>query len=285
MRPRLLLEASGEDRQAYKKNVNATYGQIDRLELRAVLDGRRSVDDLKNRLLVRLHDAPPITPVNIEAVFNPILNELLYDWAQDLEFKHGNLFQVQGLSMGVDLVDQVLKLLGLAGPPRPSLADLKMPTGRLISSGGRGWIYKAVVNSFKDIKEQVALGLVAGKPIDKILKGKDLWERINARAARAVRTWQAEAVARAADRRLEQLAATIPNLKKQFLTGGPNPCSECRSFATRVFDVIGTERGPRLPLHPNCNCAYHPFILGVTPSVTLKPRSGEVEFADEDQQS
>ncbi len=281
MRSRLLLEATAEDKAAYKKDVNRKFAQIDRVELLALRDGRRSVDDLKNRLLVRLQDAGPVTVVNIEAVFNPILNDLLYDWAQDLEFKHSHLFQVQALGLGFDLVDQVLKLLGLVGPARPTLRELQSPGDRLVSGQARGWIYKAVVNSFKDIKEEARLAIVAGKSLDKVLRGRDLWERVNARAAQAVRTWQAEALARATDRRLEQLAGTIPNLKKQFLTGGANPCAQCRSFATRTFSVVGPERGPRLPLHPNCNCSYHPFILGVTPSVTLKPRSGEVEFEDQ----
>lgn len=280
MRSRLLLEATKEDREAYKQGVNKNFAQIDRLELRALLDGRRSVDDLKNRMLVRLQDAGEITILNFETVFNPVLNELLYDWAADLETKQAGLFQIQGLSLGYDMVDQVLKLLGLVGPVRPSLRDIQGDTGRIISTQGRGWIYKAVVQSFKDIKEEAKKAILAGKSVDKVLRGKDLWERVNARAARAVRTWQAESVARATERRLAQLAFTIPNLKKQFQTGGANPCSECRSFAGRTFDVIGDTKGPRLPLHPNCNCTYHPFILGVTPSLTLKPRSGEVEFED-----
>lgn len=279
-----LFEASQESRQAYKQGVNGTFKAVDRIELKAVLDARRSVDDLKNRILVRLHDVGPITVFNLETTLNPILNELLYDWADDLQFKHGGLFQTQAMTLGIDLVDHVLQLLGVVGPTRPSLRDMQDSLGRSTTSNSRSWIYKAVVQSWRDIRDTAQQAVAAGKSVDQVLRRKELWDRVNSRAARAVKTWQAEAVARATDRRLTQLAGTIPNLKKQFLTGGVNPCAECRSFATRTFDIVGGSRGPHLPLHPFCVCTYHPFILGVTPSVSQTPRAGEVQFADEENQ-
>lgn len=278
---RLLFEATSEERERYKRDVNATFAQIDRLGLKALLDGRRSVDDLKNRLLVGLQDDPPLTILNFETQLTPALNKLLYDWAADLEYKHGGLFHSQALSLGTDVADHVLALVGATAPPRPKLRELQTDKGSIISGNTRSWIYKAVVNSMRDIKEEARQAILGGRDPDKALRSKELWDRVNRRAAQAIRTWQTEAVAKATDYRLVQLSSTIPNLKKQFLTGGKDPCPECRSFATRTFEVTGPNRGPRLPLHPNCECAYHPYVAGVTPSVTTTPRSGMVEFEQE----
>lgn len=264
MLPRLLFEATEEARERYKLEVNENFRQIDRLALRALVDGRRSVDDLKNRLLIGLQDGPPLTILNFESQLTPALNRLLFDWAGDLEYKHAGLFQVQALSLGFDLADQVLPLLGVSGPPRPTLRELQTARGSIVSGNTRSWIYKAVTSSMKDIKDEARQALLAGKDPDKALRGKELWERVNSRAARAIQTWQTEAVARATDIRLVQLAGQIDGLKKQFITGGKDPCPECKSFATRVFDVIGETRGPRLPLHPSCECAYHRVVSALT---------------------
>lgn len=229
-----------------------------------------------------LQDDPPLTILNIDAQLTPALNKLLYDWAADLEYKHGGLFHSQALSLGTDMADHVLHLVGATAPPRPRLRELQTDKESIISGNTRSWIYKAVVNSMRDIKEEARQAILGGRDPEKALRSKELWDRVNGRAAQAIRTWQTEAVAKATDYRLMQLASTLPNLKKQFLAGGKNPCSECRSFATRTFDVTGPNRGPRLPLHPNCECTYHPYIAGVTPSVTTTPRSGSVEFEQEE---
>lgn len=133
------------------------------------------------------------------------------------------------------------------------------------------------------VDNAIKTGIILGRSPHEIMDqlAKPLIERgtpmakVAYEAERIVRTELSRVQDLASQARLNQVIEEFPELalgptglKKVFIAveRGPYPCSKCRPYSGKVFD-INDPLAPELPMHPNCRCCYVPHFPGLSTAI------------------
>ncbi len=267
----------------FANTIEELFKEVGRLNKKAQARTRKLLVDARRATIRNLRDAVVLTEwkqfhlTQLQQATERAMNVYALQYGRDLL-----KFEKEAWELGKDFIDEPLQVMNVTNlAPELNITALEFAqrgTADLIAKG-------LLPDLIKTVNTEIQLGILGQKTpfaimkeIQTKLKGKNTFFK----AERITRTELARVQNLASEKRVEQVAESVPGLKKQWLWSGKSRVTHAAAHGQTVkVDKKFTVGGEKLkhPLDPagsaqntiNCGCSMIPFMEGWPDIQELNP--------------